>query len=579
MPYSVNDKNLPANVKRMPDKRRRAWVKIWNSSYSRCTIRKSKASKKPSTDAQKKSCEGEAFRIANAMTRKLEILIEGGTMDGLFYIDLALLKLGKIFDAVVPGTFVDMLGRKVTFKKSDLQKYVKNTQEAIEAATTESGEVVGLPIDARGHDKGDGAGWIVAAALEDGKVRLTPKWTEIGQELIQKGIRRFFSPTVDTASKVILGGTLTNWPATRDKKGKIMLRPIELEDESFMVIDEEKSDFGDLGDADPGDLEDSLNQKQMDISRAFRKQFGSKKEVEYDFDPYIVDTFEDYAIIYDSKNRKHFSAPFVKNKEGMIEFSKRSEWKEVKKSWVEAALAQIEATGNFLRRLFAGDPETDSNLEVIEMEMTQEELTKLISEQVGVAVKDLPSQVIAEMTAAAAGDPETDDSDSDDGEQSTGILALLGLEGLSEDVKDEIKKAMSEVYDQQKDLAAKESIQMIAGIRKESHVSDFSVRVTGGTEAVPRGFVTDPGELKKFILAQTPDDAKYIQNLLEAVLEGSGIVEFEELGNSKKTKGTVPLPVFVADKLDAKEIKVEDLAEPMLGLGDVSQYDLSKWQE
>ena len=63
-------------------------------------------------------------------------------MTDLFYIDLSLLKLGKIFDAVVPGTFIDMLGRKVTFKKADLQKYVKNTQDAIKAATTESGEVV-----------------------------------------------------------------------------------------------------------------------------------------------------------------------------------------------------------------------------------------------------------------------------------------------------------------------------------------------------------------------------------------------------------------------------------------------------
>lgn len=38
-----------------------------------------------------------------------------------------------------------------------------------------------------------------------------------------------FSPTVDTDSKVVLGGSLTNWPASRDKKGNVLLRPIDLE--------------------------------------------------------------------------------------------------------------------------------------------------------------------------------------------------------------------------------------------------------------------------------------------------------------------------------------------------------------
>jgi hypothetical protein len=60
-------------------------------------------------------------------------------------------------------------------------------------------------------------------------IRLIPKWTEIGRELISKGIRRFFSATIDVSNKVVLGGTLTNWPATRDENNRVMLRPIELE--------------------------------------------------------------------------------------------------------------------------------------------------------------------------------------------------------------------------------------------------------------------------------------------------------------------------------------------------------------
>lgn len=135
---------------------------------------------------------------------------------------------GKPFDGLSAGKFTDMLGRVVEFKVEEFQEYLSNTLEAILATTGESGELAGLPIDAKGHEKGDGAGWIVDAAIDGNKIRLTPRWTEIGRELISKGIRRFFSATVDVENKVILGGTLTNWPATRDKRGRILLRPVEL---------------------------------------------------------------------------------------------------------------------------------------------------------------------------------------------------------------------------------------------------------------------------------------------------------------------------------------------------------------
>lgn len=148
-----------------------------------------------------------------------------------------ILEPSRPFDGVAPGEFYDMWGRKTIIKKSDLKDYVDNTQNAINYTKTESGDVVGLPIDAFNHDNGDGAGWIIAASLEsvekpDGKkidvIRFVARWTEIGRDLIEKGIRRMFSPTLDTEAKVILGGSLTNWPATRDKVGNVLLRPIEL---------------------------------------------------------------------------------------------------------------------------------------------------------------------------------------------------------------------------------------------------------------------------------------------------------------------------------------------------------------
>jgi hypothetical protein len=162
---------------------------------------------------------------------------------GFLFIELqeGALTEGRAFDGVAFGTFRDMLGREIELDADDAGKYIENTQAAIEATRAESGELVGLPIDAEGHDKGDGAGWIVAAELVDGIIRLLPKWTEIGRELISKGIRRFFSATIDVTNKVVLGGTLTNWPATRDENNRVMLRPIELSS-GLYTVDELESE-------------------------------------------------------------------------------------------------------------------------------------------------------------------------------------------------------------------------------------------------------------------------------------------------------------------------------------------------
>src|SRR3990167_11132222 len=56
MPYSgASDPNLPANVKKMPAKKRRQWASIFNSTMSSCTG---------------DDCEGKAFRIANGVLKR-----------------------------------------------------------------------------------------------------------------------------------------------------------------------------------------------------------------------------------------------------------------------------------------------------------------------------------------------------------------------------------------------------------------------------------------------------------------------------------------------------------------------------
>jgi len=133
-------------------------------------------------------------------------------------------------DGLAAGTFTSNSGRQVTFNVSDLPEYVANTRAIINSTRTDKGEVVGLPIDEDAHDHKGGAGWIVDADLDKARnvVRFMVKWTKAGTKIIKDNTRRFFSPTTDVTNKAVLGGSLTNWPASRSQAGHMMLRPVEL---------------------------------------------------------------------------------------------------------------------------------------------------------------------------------------------------------------------------------------------------------------------------------------------------------------------------------------------------------------
>ena len=136
---------------------------------------------------------------------------------------------GKPFDGMAAGTFFDMWGREAKIDQADFSAFLANTRTLIESTRGESGQVVGLPIDCYSHDLNGGAGWItgVDLSMDGSKIRFTPRWTDDGMELIASDKVRFFSPSLNLVNKVILGGSLTNWPATRTAT-EIKLRPIEL---------------------------------------------------------------------------------------------------------------------------------------------------------------------------------------------------------------------------------------------------------------------------------------------------------------------------------------------------------------
>ena len=115
--------------------------------------------------------------------------------------------------------------------------------------------------------------------------------------------------------------------------------------------------------------------------------------------------------------------------------------------------------------------------------------------------------------------------------------------------------------------------------RRESAVAELCTRVAGGSAEAPRGIKgVKADELQKRLLALDAEAYTYFSGLLEGVVK-DGLVEFTELGHGKHLDGTIELPVEVAEKLDAGVFKLADLTSPILALGDLKQYDLSKWQE
>lgn len=261
-------------------------------------------------------------------------------MQDFIFVNLEAQKAGaKPFDGMSIGTFIDMRGIKASFKKEELPEYVKNTRASIASTADENGNLVGLPIDPRGHyHDEDAAGWIVDVQLSDDgeRVKFFPRWTEQGIHLIGNDLQRFFSPTIDLTNHVIMGGSLTNWPATRSPKGEILLKPVELSmsDETFSFTD--------------GSLDEQVNK----CKQAFYDLY-------WQMDAWPVEVFTDNLIAY--LGDELYRVPFTVDASGVYSFAAQNEWVKVKLSYVEAAM-------KWVKRLFkkadsATPPETGTIIE------------------------------------------------------------------------------------------------------------------------------------------------------------------------------------------------------------------------
>ena len=284
-------------------------------------------------------------------------LVDGTEVNGLVWMD-----------GVAPGKFTDMRGKNVEIKTDDFQSFVDNTLAALETTKDSNGEVVGFPIDAIGHDHAEAAGWVKSVRLsENGKViQFLVEWNELGKKSISEKLLRYFSPSIDLGEKVILGGSLTNYPASRTKKHEMLLKPVALSMELFSLEGM------------------SLDERLEKIRGAFVKQFNAPNMM---WDKYPIEVFEDYLIC--RSDEKTYRVNYLENEDGSITFEPMALWVEMKRTWVEASLEQLKRV---LSGLFS-EPDNKSTTEV-DMEF---DLSKATPEQKEALLSQARVDVIAEM--------------------------------------------------------------------------------------------------------------------------------------------------------------------------------------
>ena len=413
------------------------------------------------------------------------------------------------FDGMAAGEFIDMYGRPTIIKREELAQYVVNTKRNIQATADPNGNVVGLPIDCMNHNHQEAAGWIVDVDLADGRdvILFTPRWNDLGRSLIGGDMMRMFSAEFDIRQKVIVGGTLTNWPATRNRNQEILIKPIALSQALSSIS-----------------MDESLEETLMKIRKSFNEFTGS-------WYVYAVEVFDGYLICRDEDEDKLFKVEFSETADGLA-FADRSEWTEVKQTYIETAMQMVKDVFN---RLFSGKREVSDPVPdpVTQVEATMPvDLTKLTSEE--------RTALVSQLASGSNPFPE---------------LANL------------VKTQATEMANA-----------MLAAERRKQDTAALASRLVGGTTEAPRGLPVDKDQLAEFMLSLSPEQAEKATAFLSTIQE-KGLVDYKETGHAGEVTGQLDLPAEYALALDRGDLTVADLSNPILALGDIAQYNLSKWQK
>jgi len=352
-------------------------------------------------------------------------------------------------DVLSAGEFMDSMGRIAAFKTTDLQTYVANTKKALASTVDGNGVLVGFPIDSMDHDHSVAAGWIKDVELDAQREKVVASvvWNELGTELIQTDQMRYFSAEADLRAKVLMGGTLTNWPATRNKENEIMLQPVTLSMAMFSLNGE------------------SLDAMTDAVRMAFYEQYA-----EYDYNSWPVEVFDTYLICH--KDDAYYQAKYTTDADGAITFDEMEKWTKVKRQWVEMAMQA-------LKRVFSGFSMKASDEPNSNSEDVMNELDKLPPEQ-RTALLSLAKQQLAADLSANSKDALPELATLIQSRIDTGITAGLAMEQRKQHVAQFAARAVSGTKDKPNGLPiAQDKLEAIMLSLPEDKQADFEAVVDG----------------------------------------------------------------------------------------------------
>ncbi len=202
------------------------------------------------------------------------------------------------------------------------------------------------------------------------------------------------------------------------------------------------------------------------------------------------------------------------------------------------------------------------------MEITEEKLNELI-------VAGVEKSLGGVVEKALGGKPATGDPAPATGEAD--LINMLGLGHLPEEAAKRIELQLQSHFEAIQKSAELQYMQRLAQLNRKHEISELSQKVTGGTEEAPRGLPVTAEALTDALLKLPADQSKFWSDLCARIVK-DGLIEFAEKGHGKQVTGQQELPAEFAEGLDKGELVIADLSNPILGLGDLSAYNLSKWQ-
>jgi len=449
---------------------------------------------------------------------------------------------GKAIDGLVPGTFITMRGYKIEIKKEDIQEYYNNTLAAIQETISESGDLVGLPIDQQNHEEDDAAGWVVGAELEGDLIRLVVRWTEKGIDVISKKLRKYFSANLDLVHKVIQGGSLTNWPATRDiETGFTLLRPVELAHLSQDVF--------------------MLGESLDEVTSRVRQSWWDQEVEREGEESWVVEVFSDHVII--ERSDGYFNVAFSEA-DGEYTFAGPAEWKKVEKSWIELARETARRIlGSIIgKEVSPGENKPDDN-ETNELGANDDpSIPSKGDEIMTVELKDLSKEDQTSLVAQLASQ-----------------LGVAPESLASTDAGAPIAKLQEHIATEAQKLAD----EMLATAKRDADIVKLATVLVGATDENPVGLPVTEDALVVLLKSLTDEQREDIVGIFEKI-RSEGLVGFSEKGHKKRIEGKTELDGEMKVLLSAylKEDEDATVAEffnlNAADLGAMEDYNLAEFE-